>query len=224
MTSRNSSWLADVLLLLEHLFRNWVAFTPLMWSKLKPMLDIFLTRHWQELVLGVLTILLTSHRDGLHILLRQALVHLAHTATNFNTIAIQYSCLPTWLFDEACRLGFWAVIDDGGGPWLNARGAIRVPMEVNLYIVVRTVVISNGRCTGFLKDLHTVCLRWQRVVFNSTKHRVFTFLVVTGEIRVKVGASLAWRGRVWRSCFLAEAWWEQVSERDVRPTMALTAT
>ena len=224
MTSRNSSWLADVLLLLEHLFRNWVAFTPLMWSELKPMLDIFLTRHWQELVLGVLTILLTSHRDGLHILLRQALIHLAHTATNLNTIAIQYSCLPTWLFDKACRLGLWTIIDDGGGPWLNARGAIRVPMEVNLYIVVRTVVISNGRCTGLLKNLHAVCLWWQRVVFNSTKHRVFTFLVVAGEIRVKVGASLTWRSRVWSSCFLAEAWWEQVSERDVRPTMALTAT
>ena len=63
-------------------------------------------------------------------------------------------------------------------------------MEVNLYIVVRTVVISNGRCTWFLKNLHAVRLGWQRVVFNSTKHRTFTFLVVAREIRVKVGASL----------------------------------
>ena len=224
MTSRNSSLLADVLLLLEHLLRNWVTFASLTRSELKPMLDIFLTWHWQELVLGVLTILLTSHRDGLHIFLRQALVHFAYTATNLDTIALQYSCLPTWLFDKACRLGLWAVIDDGGGPWLDARGAIRVPMEVNLHIVVRTAVISNGRCTWLLKNLHAVRLRWQRVVFNSTKHRAFTFLVVAGEIRVKVGASLAWRSWVWCSCFLAEAWWEQVSKRDVRPTMALTAT
>ena len=54
-------------------------------------------------------------------------------------------------------------------------------MEMNLHIVVK-IVISNGCCTIFLEDLNAVCLRWQLMLFNTAKHRTFTFFVVTGEI------------------------------------------
>ena len=43
-------------------------------------------------------------------------------------------------------------------------------MEVNLHIVVKIVIISNGRRTGFLEDFNAVCLGWQLMMFNTTKH------------------------------------------------------
>ena len=57
-------------------------------------------------------------------------------------------------------------------------------MEVNLHIVVRTVVISNGRRTRFLEDLDAIRFRRKLMLFDASKHRTFTFLVVvvTGEI------------------------------------------